>query len=210
MPDYGKYITEADYPQGNGNIYHNDYPKLQSEWLSYYKVALWYAGKAISQDREDLLQDIIITLADVANGHNKLTEASMYRIASYKLADYWRKRYSISNGLDCGSCSRKQRQICRKGDLYTECPRAIKVTSLNKPIIDSDGNITELGELIADDKAIDLEAWIDARVFLLSYPKRLIDIAKKRIDGIALTRQEQTYFDHFKQRVLNKYQKSLF
>ena len=32
--------------------------------------------------------------------------------------------------------------------------------SLNKPIIDSEGNLTELGELIADDKAIDLDAWV--------------------------------------------------
>lgn len=36
----------------------------------------------------------------------------------------------------------------------------------NKPIIDSERRTTELGELIADDKALDLGAWVDAPVRL--------------------------------------------
>jgi len=36
------------------------------------------------------------------------------------------------------------------------------------------GNLTELGNLIADDKALDLEAWVDARTFLLGFPQRLL------------------------------------
>ncbi len=105
----------------------------------------------------------------------------MYRIASYTLADYWRSQYKLTNGLDCGSCSKAQRQKCRSEDLYSECPKAIKLEYLDKPIIDSEGNLTELGELIADDKAIDLDAWLDARNWLLGCPKRLLDIAHKRL-----------------------------
>ncbi len=46
-----------------------------------------------------------------------------------------------------------------------------------------DGGTTELIETIADDKAIDVEAWLDARTFLLGYPKRLVVIAGKRVKG---------------------------
>src|SRR4030065_250607 len=87
----------------------------------------------------------------------------------------WLTYYKANNGLDCHSCSRTQRQKCRSEDLYRECPKAIKLDSLNKPIIDSEGHTTELGELIAEDKALDLDAWVDARTFLLGFTQSLID-----------------------------------
>ncbi len=67
MLDYGKYSTVAEYRQGNGN----GYDQLDGEWALFYKVASRFNHKAQAQDREDLLQDIMITLADVAshNGH---------------------------------------------------------------------------------------------------------------------------------------------
>ena len=46
--------------------------------------------------------------------------------------------------------------------------------------------LTELGELIADDKALDLDAWVDARTFLLGFPQRLMEIADKIDNGEAL------------------------
>jgi len=61
---------------------------------------------------------------------------------------------------------RAQRQKHKEDSLYLECPKAIKLESLNKPIIDSEGHTTELGELIADDKTLDLDAWVDFRDFL--------------------------------------------
>jgi len=102
--------------------------QLTGEWLTYYKVASRFSHKAKAQDREDLLQDIMISLADVArnNGHKPLTEPAMYRIASVTVADYWRAQYKLTNGLDCGSCSKAQRQKCRSEWLYSECPKAIK------------------------------------------------------------------------------------
>ena len=98
----------------------NGYDQLDGEWALFYKVASRFSHKAQAQDREDLLQDIMITLADVArnNGHKTLTEPTMYRIASYEVADYWRTQYKLTNGLDCGSCSKAQRQKCRAED-YT-------------------------------------------------------------------------------------------
>jgi len=173
----------------------NGYDQLTGDWLTYYSVASRFSHKAQAQDREDLLHDIIITLADVArnNGHKPLTEASMCRIASVTVVHYWRAQYKLTNGLDCGSCSKAQRRKCRSEDLYAECPKAIKLEYLSQPITDGDGNLTELGELIADDKAIDLADWLDAKTFLQGCPQRLIAIAHKRLNGIALTKYEQLY-----------------
>jgi len=149
-----------------------------------------------------------MTLADVErnNGHKPFTEAVMYRIASRTVADYWRTYYKASNGLDCGSCSKAQRRKCKENDLYTECPKAIKLESLDKPIIDSEGHTTELGELIADDKALDLDAWVDARTFLLGFPQRLLLIADKLNNGEALTGYDRLYLCRFRKRE----QKALF
>jgi hypothetical protein len=165
-------------------------------------VASRFAHKAKAEDTEDLLHDIIITLADVErnNGHKPFTEAVMYRIASRTVADYWRSYYKASKGLDCGSCSQKQRSKCREDNLYTECPKAVKLESINKPIIDGEGHTTELGELIADDKAIDLGAWIDARTFMLGFPQRLLAIAHKMDNGEALTGYDRLYLCRFRKR----------
>jgi hypothetical protein len=161
-----------------------------------------FSHKARAQDREDLLHNIMVTLADVArnNGHKPITEVAMYRVASVTVADYWRSQYKLTNGLECGSCSKAQRRKCRSEDLYSECPKAIKLEYLSQPITDNDGNLTELGELIADDKAIDLDAWLDDKSFLQSCPQKLIAIAYKRVNGIALTKYEQLYLCRFWKR----------
>ncbi len=58
--------------------------------------------------------------------------------------------------------------------------------------MDSEGNTTELGELIADDKAIDLDEWLDIKTFLSGCPQRLIAIAERTTEGQALTVAERT------------------
>ncbi|MFC2032358.1 hypothetical protein ACFLUS_03215 [Chloroflexota bacterium] len=103
----------------------------------------------------------------------------MYRIASRTVADYWFSHYSYNSGLDCKHCSKAQRQKCKEDNLYSQCAKAIKMESLNKPIIDSEGHTTELGELIADDKSLDLGTWLDAKTFKLTFPQRLLLIADK-------------------------------
>jgi len=190
----------------------NGYDQLDGEWLTYYKVASRFSHKAKAQDREDLLQDIMITLADVArnNGHKPLTEPAMYRIASVTRAHYWYNHYKVNNGLDCQHCSKTQRKECRKDWLYSKCPKLIKLEYLSKPITDSEGNITELGELIADDKAIDLDAWLDAKTFEQGCPKRFVVIASKRQKGIPLNDTDQRYFNRQRQKELKRYQKTLF
>jgi len=183
-------------PNGNGN----GYDHLEGEWLTYYKVASRFAYKAKADDKQDLLHDIILTLARAErnNGHKPFTEAVMYRIASYAQAHYWYRHYKLTMGLDCGHCSRKQRQKCKEGWLYGDCPKAVKMESLNKPVIDSEGNTTELGELIADDRAIDLDAWVSDSTWEIGYPKRMVAIAHRLKAGIPLTKTDRQYLWRFR------------
>jgi hypothetical protein len=188
--------------QSNGN----GYDQLDGEWLTYYKVASRFNHKAKVEDTEDLLHTIILTLAvaERNNGHKPFTEAAMYRIASRAQADYWRAYYKVNNGLDCHTCSQKQRQKCRSEDLYRECPKAIKLESLDKPILDSEGNLTTLGELIADDKALDLDGWVSDSTWELGYKRRLVDIAYKLKAGIPLDWKDHKYLQRYRQQEQKK------
>ena len=141
------------------------------DWDKYSQIADRFQHKAKRQDREDLRQEIILRLAEVANnnGHEPFTEGAMVRVASYVVMSYWR-------------------------DLM----RKPTILSLNYEIEDGDGDRTELWQTIADDKAIDLEAWIDARTWLLGCPKRLVQIAHKNIKGEALTVADRKYLWKFR------------
>jgi hypothetical protein len=129
-----------------------------------------------------------------------LTEAGLIRVACYEVADYWRKWFKRNNGHDCGQCSREQRQKCRSQDLYRECPKAIKIESLDRVIEDGNGDRTELHELIADDNAIDLVAMLDAKFTIQSYPRQAVLIAYKRYAGYPLDKTEQNYLTHFRKK----------
>ena len=197
MLDIGEYIIDEPYVQhGNG------YDQLDGEWLPYYKVAVKFCHKVRFEDTDDILHTIILNLAVAGrnNGHKPDNPSWMYRIASFTIAQYWRDYYKRVNGIDCGHCSNQQRKKCKADDLYSECPRAIRIESLQKPILGEDGQISELGDLIADNKALDLADWTDINTFLLGCPQRLIDIAEKRQDGIPLTKYEQLYLCRFWQR----------
>jgi len=150
------------------------------DWEKYMEIAGKFQHKARYQDREDLRQDIIVRLAQVAsnNGHKPFTEGAMVRVASYTVMAYWR-------------------DLMRQPD----------TTSLNDNI--GDGNTTELYQAIADDKAMDLEAWIDAKAWLVSCPKRLVSIAYRRAIGKPLNGNEQRYLNRYQQKELRKYQETL-
>jgi len=176
----------------------NGYDHLPEPYLTYYKIALRFGHKALLDEQDDLLHDIIEELARVAKDRT-LSEAAMYRIAEHIKDHYWYKHYAYHNGLDCQHCSKAQRAKCRTAWAYSDwayydCRRAITLESINRPIIDSEGNITELAELIADDKALDLEEWLDAKTFLIGAPIRLKQIARKLNNKVeALTVAERKY-----------------
>ena len=141
------------------------------DWDKCITIAERFQHKARFQDREDLKHNIIVRLAEVAqrNGHKPLTEGAMVRVASFVVLEYW----------------------------HTE-KRNGKVISLNNTIDDGEGDTIEMIDTIADDKAIDLEAWLDARIWLLGCPKRLVAIAHKRVIGINLTPADSRYLYKFR------------
>jgi hypothetical protein len=63
--------------------------------------------------------------------------------------------------------------------------------------------MTELGELIADDKAIELDQWTDIKTFLLGCPSRLIEIAGKLKSGEPLKNKEHQYLWRYRQKEQN-------
>jgi hypothetical protein len=189
--------TQAD----NGN---NGYDYLPEPYLTYHKIALRFAHKALLDEREDLLHDIIEGLARVAK-RKTLSEAAMYRVAEHIKDHYWYKHYAYHNGLDCQHCSKAQRAKCRANWAYSswayyDCRRAITLESINQPIIDNEGNVTELGELIADDRALDLEEWLDAKTFLIGAPIRLKQIARRKAKGESLTNAEMIYLSRLRKK----------
>jgi hypothetical protein len=197
MLDYAEYTIDDDSYQGNGH-HRNGYDKLEGDWLAYYKVAKNFTHKVKPEDREDFLHDLFVAFASVKvkyQGKGKeLTTYGLVRIAQYEVADYWRKWYKRNQNTTCERCSKAQRRKCKEGNLYSQCPKAIQLESLSKLIEDDSGNRVELCQLLADDKAVDLTARLDAKLTLESYPKRFVDLAYKKYAGYPLDKNEQNYY----------------
>jgi hypothetical protein len=164
-------------------------------WDTYIEIARRFEHKAQFQDRDDLRHSIIVEIAEAKsrNGDKPFTEATMCRIASYVVADYYRGLRLPSANLPCGRCSKAQRAKCQKDDLYSQCRKGVEVVSLNSHIEDGEGNSIELIDTIADDNAIDLDAWLDAKTWLLGCPRRLVRIAHKMVNGEALDLADRKY-----------------
>jgi len=184
------------------------------DYASFARVAMRFAPKAKTGEKEDLLHSIIEGLAAIAirkaTTGQEFSEAAMHRTAEHLKDRYWHTYYAYTNGLDCRNCTKAQRDRCRYNWAHSEwaycdCHRAIRLESINQPITDEEGNLTELADLIADDRALDLEAWADARTFLIGAPIRLKIIASKRHNGDKLTKAEHDYLYRLRQR----YQKIL-
>jgi hypothetical protein len=205
MLDYADYSTDGNGYQGNGY----GYDKLDGDYALFYKVARGFVGRVKPEDRQDFLHDLMLEMAKVKAKYEAvgkpLSEAGLMRVASYEVADYWRKWFRRINGRDCGRCSTEQRRKCKESNLYSECPKTIKMESLDRIVEDGNGDGTALHELIADDNAVDLVARLDARLTLQGYPHKFVRIAYKKYAGYPLTHEERTYL--YRQR--RKAQKSL-
>ena len=145
------------------------------DWSKYITVANRLQRKARAEDREDLNHTIILSLAQAQDrldndGGGQLSDIAMLRIASYECQKYWR-----------------------------QLKRQLTILSLNT-VTDGDGDGTELIETVADDRAIDLEAWQDARTWLLGCPIRLVAIADKRVKGVTLEPKDKMYLQRFRRR----------
>jgi hypothetical protein len=134
----------------------------------------------------------------------ELTEAGLIRAACYDVAQYWREKFRLINGTDCGRCSKEQRRKCKEKDLYRECPKAIRLESLDRLIEDGDGTQIELCQMIADDNAVDTTARLEARFILQSYPHRFVRIAYKKYAGSPLTTSERNYLYQQKRKAFKE------
>ena len=95
-------------------------------------------------------------------------------------------------------------QKCKEGNLYSQCPKAIQIESLDTIVEDGNGDSTPLYELITDDNA-DFIPRLDARLIVDSYPKHFVQLAYKKQAGYPLTSTERNYY----RRELKKAQKTL-
>ena len=102
-----------------------------------------------------------------------LTEAGLMRVASYELTDYW----------------------------HTLMRHRPTMLSLNyEDDFDGDGQKTELLEFLADDKAVDIVARLDARRFLQGCPRRIVQIAYKKYACYPLNAKEQNRLDYWRKK----------
>jgi len=148
-------------------------------WQAFTEIADRFQVKARYQDREDLRQDIIVRLAELASTR-ELNEVSMLRVASFVAMEYWR-------------------------DLL----RMPSIGSLNDEVDDGEGDSIELYQALADDKAIDLDEWLDCKRWLRGCPRRLVQIAYKTVSGKALKPKDRMYLSRYRQKELAKAQKAL-
>jgi hypothetical protein len=145
------------------------------DWSKYITVANRLQRRARAEDKEDLNHSIILSLAQAqdrldSDGGGQLSDIAMLRIASYECQKYWR-----------------------------QMKRQFTILSLNT-VTGNDGDSAELIDTVADDKALDLEAWQDARTWLLGCPTRLVTIADKRVKGIALEHHDREYLRRYRKR----------
>jgi len=215
MLDYQEYTTQIDHHQGNGNGNGNGngYSHLEGDWALFYKVAKGFTHRVKPEDRQDFLQSLLLTMAKVKAKYQaigkELTEAGLIRVACYDVAQYWREKFRRFNGTDCGRCSQEQRRKCQDKDLYRECPKAIKIDSLDRLITDADGNQVELHQMIADDHAVDVVAMLDARLILQGFPHKFLKVAYKKYAGYPLTANERQYLYRQRSKAHKLSQKSL-
>jgi hypothetical protein len=146
---------------------------MELDWEKYSEVADRFQYKARYEDRDDLRHSIIVRLAEVAgrNDDKPLTEGAMVRVASYVVMEYWHAEK-------------------RNG----------RVISLNNEVRDWEGDSIELLDTIADDSALNLESWVDSKSWLLGCPRRLIEIASKRLNGETLANADRKYLCKLRKR----------
>ena len=137
-----------------------DYNKLEQPWRDWAKIARNFAYQVKEQDREDLMHDIIVRLAEVAELYRQQGKP-LTKWGSIRVARYTRLRF------------------------YHQKKRWGKVASisLNSPVRDDDGNETELINTLASPKGVGLDTWIDAKNFYQSRPKKERKAIRKLIDN---------------------------
>ena len=139
-------------------------------WEESLKVARRFRHKADPEDRDDLVQDIVLKCAEVAR-RRVLYEASLWVIARHTVWHYWRDK-----------------------------ARRPGVLSLDRePAYHTLADGPRLIETIAA-KYVDLDVPLDLKEWLKGCPPRVLEIAKKRLLGERLTQNEHNHWYRYRKR----------
>lgn len=181
------------------------YDQLDGEWLDWLDTARAYDSSVPKQDQLDLRHDILLELARArVRDCQIIPKKRQYRIASLCRIDYWRKQGKgqsrvcvydgIAKALHCKDCQHKPS--------HGLCPwLAVRpVLSLDLEVDDGEGGLTTLADTIADDNALDLEAWTDIAVWRINAPLRLVTIADKIRRELPLSGAERKYLHKWRKR----------
>jgi len=149
--------THRGYPDGEAL----SYDRLEQPWHQWAKIASSFIRQLDDpQDREDLLHDIIVRLAEVAEEYRQqgkpLTKGGCIWVAQYTRLRFYhqKKRW-----------------------------RRVSAVSLNSVVRDDDGNETELINTLVEQKRVDLDTWIDAKSHYLNSPERVKQAIRKLLKG---------------------------
>ncbi len=135
---------------GDGYSEALDYDQLEQPWRDWAKIARNFMYQLDDyQDREDLMHNIIVRLAEVAEEYRQKGKP-LTKWGSIRVAQYTRLRFY----------DQKKRW------------RRVFSVSLNSPVRDSDGNETELIQTILDENGVNLDVWLDFKNYYQSRPRK--------------------------------------
>jgi len=141
--------TQRQPHHGDGYSEALSYDKLEQPWRDWARIARSFTFQLDNhQDREDLMHDIIVRLAEVAEEYHRqgkpLTKGGCFRVAQYtRLRFYhqkkrWKRVFSVS---------------------------------LNSTVKDEDGCETQMVETITAEKLVP-DTWLDFKLYYQSRPER--------------------------------------
>jgi len=139
-------LTTHRQPHDGGAV---SYDRLEQPWRDWAKIARNFSLQLDNhQDREDLIQNIIVRLAEVAEEYRQ-TGKTLTKWGSHRVAQYTRLRFYY-----------QQKRWKRVG------------ISLNSDIQDEDGHKVELAQTIIAKNGIDLDRWLDFKDYYQSRPPK--------------------------------------
>ncbi|MBA7632852.1 hypothetical protein ES703_40407 [subsurface metagenome] len=149
------YSTHRGYPHdGDGAAL--SYDRLEQPWQEWAKIASNFIRQLDDhQDREDLMHNIIVRLAEVAEVYRQqgkpLTKGGCIRVAHYTRLSFYhqKKRWARVSSVSLNSVIR--------------------------------GSEIELIETIPDEKGIDLDRWLDFKNYYQSRPPKERRAIRRRI-----------------------------
>lgn len=137
------------------------YDRLEQPWRDWARIARNFTYQLDNyQDREDLMHNILVRLAEVAEEYRQKGKP-LTKWGSIKIAQYTRLRFY----------DQKKRW------------KRVFTVSLNSTVKDDDGNETELIQTLIDQKRVDLDALIDAKRHYLKSPERVKQAIRKLLRG---------------------------